>query len=114
MVLSPELDARETVAILFSASESLAGREPMWEFFKANFDAIEARLPREMAGQAPFMAQGFCDPGHRKDVESFFQSRIDKLPGGPRALAQVLEGIDLCIASRAAQEGSVREFLKKY
>ena len=44
----------------------------------------------------------------------FFQGRIEKLPGGPRNLAQTLETIDLCIASRTVQEPSVREFLSKY
>ncbi|MEP6995715.1 MAG: M1 family metallopeptidase [Acidobacteriota bacterium] len=114
LALSPDLDSRETGAILFSAARSQAGREPVWEFVKANFDPIIARMPRESTGEAPFVAAGFCDAAHRKDTEAFFQGRIDKLPGGPRALAQVLEGVDLCIASRAAQEGSVREFLKKY
>jgi len=37
-----------------------------------------------------------------------------KFTGGPRILAQVLEGIDLCIAYKNAQEASVTEFLKSY
>jgi len=62
----------------------------------------------------PYLGGGFCDPGHRQDVETFLEGRVQKLPGGERVLQQTLEGMDLCIASRSAQEPGVREFLKGY
>ena len=46
------------IEILFSASEHEAGRQPVWDFVKANFDAIIARMPREATGEAPFLALG--------------------------------------------------------
>jgi hypothetical protein len=39
---------------------------------------------------------------------------VDKYQGAPRNLAQVLEGIDLCVARKAAQAPSVASFLEKY
>jgi hypothetical protein len=39
---------------------------------------------------------------------------VDKYSGAPRNFAQALEGIDLCIAQKTAQEASVRAFLEKY
>jgi alanyl aminopeptidase len=71
-------------------------------------------MPREISGFLPLIGGEFCDPAHRREVAEFFQERASKLPGGPRNLAQALEGIDLCVASRAAQEPGVREFLKGY
>ena len=114
LFLTNEFDSRETRLILFSEIQDEASRPLAWEFMKAHYDAIVARLPHEETGEMPFFAAGFCDATQRKDAATFFQSRAEKLPGGPRNLAQVLETIDLCMASKAAQEPSVREFLAKY
>ncbi len=114
LFLSGDFDPREAEGVLFTAARSPQGHEPVWEFVKANYDAIVGKLPREATGIMPLFASGFCDAGRRKDAEAFFQNRIEKLPGGPRYLAQSLEEIDLCIASKAAQEPSVREFLENY
>ncbi len=86
----------------------------VWDYFKQHYDAMIAKAPREIVGYAPSIGGGFCDPSRRKDLAGFFQGRVEKLPGGPRTLAQTLETIDLCIAMRDAQEGSVRDFLSKY
>jgi alanyl aminopeptidase len=114
LVLEPSLDARETDAILYAALKNDAGARPLWEFVKENYDAILARMPREATEVMPFFGGGVCEAAQPKDVEAFFAARIQKLPGGPRNLAQTLESIDLCVAARAAQESSVRDFLAKY
>jgi alanyl aminopeptidase len=111
LFLSKETDARESDAILFAASGEEDGRQAFWNFVKANYDAIVARLPREETQVIPYLASGFCDAAHRRDVAEFFRGRAEKLPGGSRRLAQSLETIDLCIASRAVQEPEVRTFL---
>ena len=112
--LTPAIDSREAYAILFAAGRVEPGRQITWDFVKAHYDAVVERLPREISGFMPLAGAGFCDVEHRRDVADFFQERAAKLPGGPRTLAQALESIDLCIASRTAQEPGVREFLKGY
>jgi alanyl aminopeptidase len=67
-----------------------------------------------MQSTAPYIAAGYCDAVHREDVEAFFKDRSTKYTGGPRILAQVLEGIDLCMAYKQAQAPSVAEFLQQY
>jgi alanyl aminopeptidase len=67
-----------------------------------------------MQANAPYIAAGYCDTAHRQEVDSFFKDRSTKFTGGPRKLAQVLEGIDLCIAYKQAQAPSVAEFLQQY
>ncbi len=114
LFLSKEFDAREAYGILFAATRAEENQMLLWDFVKANYDAIVARLPREITGFVPFLGGNFCDAGHRAEVASFFQDRAAKLPGGTRTLEQTLETIDLCIASRSAQESGVREFLKGY
>ena len=112
--LDPSLDFRETNYVFYSALGTDAGRAVLWDFVKANFDAIIARMPRETTGGIPYVASGFCDAAQEKDAKAFLGGRVEKLPGGTRNLAQTLEGIQLCIAARTAQEPSVGEFLKKY
>jgi len=114
LFLAKDSDPREADGILFAAAQQEATRQILWDFVKTNYDAIVARMPHEMTGVMPYFGASFCDPEHRRDVEAFFKERAAKLPGGPRNLAQALEAIDLCAASRAAQEPSVREFLKGY
>ena len=111
LFLGNEFDSRESSRTVYSAVRQPDSRQLVWDFFKENYDAIVAKTPREVTGTLPEVGDGFCDSAHRKELESFFQGRVEKLPGGPRVLAQTLETIDLCIASREAQEGGVRKFL---
>ncbi|HVQ55023.1 MAG TPA: M1 family metallopeptidase, partial [Thermoanaerobaculia bacterium] len=112
LTLDPSLDYRETDSAFFAAIGTSVGRATMWDFVQANFDAIVARMPRETTGQIAYVASGFCDAAKEKEAKAFLSGRVEKLPGGPRNLAQTLEGIQLCIASRTAQEPGVGEFLK--
>ena len=114
LFLSKEFDAREAYGILFAATRVEDNQALVWDFLKTNYDAIVARLPREITGFLPYLGANFCDAGRRAEVAAFFEERASKLPGGTRSLAQALETIDLCIASRSAQEPGVREFLKGY
>jgi alanyl aminopeptidase len=111
--LTDEFDNRESLAILVAASQSAKTRDLAYDFVKQNWDALTAKLPTDSAAFAPYVAAGYCDTGHRGDVEAFFKDRSTKFTGGPRILAQVLEGIDLCVAYKQAQEPSVTEFLQQ-
>jgi alanyl aminopeptidase len=112
--LSGDYDAREGGGIVYTALGTPQGREASWKFMQAHYDATVARMPREATGYLPLYASGFCDVKHRREVAEFFEERAEKLPGGSRNLARVLEGTDLCIALRGAQEGSLREELERY
>ncbi len=112
--MSAEFDTRESGYIIYSSLQTPEGRAATWKFLQANYDSTVARMPREVTGVMPYYASGFCDEKHRSEVAEFFAGRAEKLPGGPRNLAKVLEGMDLCIALRGAQEGSLREELARY
>jgi len=114
LYLTDEFDPREADTAVYTAAHAGNRPEIVWEFFKQHYEAMLAKAPREIVGTAPSIGGGFCDPAHRKDLADFFQGRVEKLPGGPRTLAQTLESMDLCIALREAQEPSVREFLSSY
>jgi alanyl aminopeptidase len=82
-------------------------------FVEKRYDAVLARFPDEIRGDVPAFTGGFCDEAHRAEIDAFFRDKVRDLTGGPRTLAQTLEGIGLCAARRAAYEPSLRAFLKK-
>jgi len=114
IVLTDEFDSRESLDIPFVLSGNRKTRDLAYDFVKNNFDALVAKLPTDSGAFIPFAAAGYCDSAHRADAEQFFKDRSTKYSGGPRNLAQVLEGIDLCVAYKSAQQPSLVEFLEKY
>jgi len=114
IVLTDEFDSRESQGILFAPAQMRQTRDLAYDFVKQNWNALIAKLPTDSGSFMPYIAGGYCDAEHRQDVENFFTGRSTKYTGGPRILTQVLEGIDLCVAYKNAQEGSVAEFLKTY
>ena len=114
MLLSDEFKPQQSIAILFGAVDLPANRQMAYDFVKHNWDALIARLPEDWGSVLPFVAGSFCDEEHRRDAAEFFEGRSTKYRGGPRNLAQVLEGIDLCIAYQKAQQPSLHEFLARY
>jgi alanyl aminopeptidase len=114
IVLTDEFDNRESVGILFAARDFSETRDLDYDFVKQNWDALIAKLPTDYGAFLPFVADGYCNESHRADAEAFFTGRATKYAGGPRNLAQVLEGISLCSANKDANEPGVIEFLEKY
>ncbi|MCC6557902.1 MAG: ERAP1-like C-terminal domain-containing protein [Polyangiaceae bacterium] len=109
--LTDELDARESLFLLFRQQEERAA-PVVFAFLKERFDAIAARTPDELRGDLPWAGTGFCDEGRRAEVEALFKDKVGALTGGPRNLAQVLEEISLCSARRGAQREGLLAFLK--
>jgi alanyl aminopeptidase len=114
ILLSDEFDSRESLSILFGPTQRHETRDYAYDFVKQNWDRLVAKLPTDTGSYLPYVAGGYCDATHRQDAQNFFSGRSTKYTGGPRILTQVLEGVDLCIAYKNAQEASVAEFLKTY
>jgi len=87
-------------------------------FLKANWDKVVSAMPTQggfdFGSQLPHVGTNFCDAGSRDQLKAFFEPRVDRFVGARHSLDQVLEGIDLCIAGKAAQAPSVAAFLAKY
>jgi alanyl aminopeptidase len=114
IVLSDEFDSRESLDIVFAPAQRRQTRDFAYDFVKQNWDRLIDKLPTDTGAALPYVAAGYCDAGHRQDVENFFSGRSTEYTGGPRILTQVLEGIDLCIAYKSAQEASIAGFLETY
>jgi alanyl aminopeptidase len=118
-VLTKQIPLEAAFSLLVSAGQGFSDtRKLPFEFIKAHFDQIVSGHPsifgNELGAFLLYSGQSFCDPESRHQLQAFFGPIVDQYQGAPRNLAQVLEGIDLCVARKAAQEPSVASFLEKY
>jgi len=89
-------------------------RQDTWVWFQENFDTfVENRVADVRRGGVPRYAGGFCGTQKADEVEVFFKSKADIIPGYERSLAQTLEGIQLCVALSGAQKDNLTAALKK-
>jgi alanyl aminopeptidase len=119
LLLSKDFDLRESFApLLFGPLSYADTRDVPFEFVKQHLDTLLKRLPREVgedyAAMFPSVGGSFCDAKHRSELDSFFSDRVKDYNGGPRTLAQTLEGIDLCIAARKSLMPELTAFLNRY
>ncbi|MBF5044801.1 M1 family metallopeptidase [Aggregicoccus sp. 17bor-14] len=112
LLLQPELDLREGMPLLAGAAGDVRTRQLAYDFTKAHYDALAARLPETSVARLAALAAGFCSPEARDDAEAFFAPRLAKAQGGARALANALEAVDQCIALKAAQGASAEASLR--
>jgi cytosol alanyl aminopeptidase len=119
LLLSKDFDLRESFyPLLFGPLAYAETRDVPFAFVKQHLDALLKRMPREVgedyAAVLPSVGGTFCDAKSRDELDSFFRDRVKDYTGGPRALAQTLEGIDLCISARQALAPELTAFLNKY
>jgi alanyl aminopeptidase len=117
-LLSGTIPFIEGEGLLFNGQQEDATRELPLNFLKANWDRVVAKMPTgggfDFGSVLPEVGASYCTASSRDELRSFFAPRTAKFVGAPRALDQVVEEIDLCIASKAAQAPSVAAFLAKY
>ena len=118
-VITKEIPLTDGFPLLVGAGQGFSDtRKLAFEFIKAHFDQIMSGHPSvfgfDLGSALPYSGQSFCDPEPRNELQAFFGPMVDKYVGAPRTLAQVLEGIDLCVARKAAQAPSIESFLRKY
>lgn len=116
-ILNKEVPFIEGLGLLFAGQGSPETRHLAFDFMKAHFDELAKIRPTggfDAGAVFPRVGQQFCDANSRAEMDSFFRPRIGQFAGGPRALDQTLETIDVCIATKAQQEPGVKAFLQKF
>jgi alanyl aminopeptidase len=114
LLLAGEFDVRESFGLLFGPLQQPHTRGLVYDWVKENWDALLARIPREISAGLAFVATAQCDAAKKPDLEAFFKDRVAALPGGPLVYAQAMEQHDLCVAYRESHRPAVVEFLKAY
>jgi cytosol alanyl aminopeptidase len=117
LVIHSDIDTRETTALLYSGINDPATERMPFEFVKANYDEILKRAPSgggsDFGAVLPYSAASFCDAASEKEYIDFFAERAKKFTGGPRVYDQMLEGIRLCEAEKAAQAADIAAYFAK-
>jgi len=86
----------------YMAAEPVA-RGVMWNWFKANYGALVARVSPRAVGRAVAILANVCDAGSRGALDAFFRPKTAELEGSARPLALAEERIDRCVAFEAAK-----------
>lgn len=107
LVLGSEFDPRESIRIVWAITRLPSHVPYAWAFVTKHFDAIVERLPRDFGAGFPSIGAAFCDDQKKPEVEAFFKERSTRFVGGPRVLAQSLEGMHLCSVYRARETPKV-------
>jgi hypothetical protein len=97
------IDGREALNLLEDALQDDANRGPAFSFIRANWEALQSRLPPESGAWLLRPMGDLCTPRERQEFVAFFEPRAKALRGGPRSYAQAAESIDICLASRSGQ-----------
>jgi alanyl aminopeptidase len=117
-LLAGEIPFMEGAFLLFGGQGEEETRPMPLEFLKAHFNDVVAKMPTgggfDFGSVLPQVGGSFCDAKSKAELKEFFEPRVGKFVGAPRALEQVLEGIDLCIAKKSAKQPDVVAFLKNY
>jgi len=99
--LDQGLSATDALNLLEDALRDDANRWAAFEFVRAHFDALVAKLPQDKPGALQTPMGRFCTKKEREAFVDFFQGRAARFLGGQRRYDQALESIELCIAARA-------------
>lgn len=98
--LSDQIRNNEMNMVLFTQATQPSTREFTWEWLQDNMDVVIERVPIWRKGRVSGYIKEFCDEDTLLEVEAFFADKVEDLQGGPRALANTLETIELCIARK--------------
>jgi alanyl aminopeptidase len=100
LALRDEVNGRDAEDLLYNALEDDANRRAGFDFLRANYDALAAKLPHSSLAGLLSPLGDLCTREERDLFAGFFRERAKSLYGGPRQYQQSLERIDLCIAAR--------------
>jgi cytosol alanyl aminopeptidase len=118
LAMSNTFDARMIMRLFVGMSEEPGVDRIPYEFTRAHYDELVAKLPSgigtDYAANLPSLAlANGCSVEAQQNAKEFFSTRMEKVQGGPRALANALESMRLCTAQRAQAEESIRGFFNE-
>jgi hypothetical protein len=125
LMLDKQLDARETLAMLFGGGMGRGGGggggfgdtnlAETQAFFRDHQAEIMKTMPQD-GTSGPFarlsaLFTASCDAGQRGAVTDYVKKTFGGLPGGRRTVAQSLEQMDQCIERKRVLEPEIRAWL---
>lgn len=106
LILDPAIPKRDAGQLLRRQGRRVANQDTVFRWIVAHYDDLQDRLPRSWIAGLPWRVSAFCSRADRDRVSAFFSPRAEAQEGGPRALANVLEAIDVCAAVAESQRAA--------
>ncbi len=108
LIENPGVRTVELLGLLYGQFESPATRDAAWTWLGEHFDRLLGSLPG-FAKDATFgVVESFCDAKRRPEIERTLTAKSRAVGSGELEVQRALEGIDLCVAQRAALGPSVK------
>ena len=95
------LNGSNTVDFVYFTLEDDASRAAAFDFLRANFESLVAKLPEDSPVWLINQLGRLCTPAERAAFAGFFETRARRFVGGEISYRQSLESIELCLAARA-------------
>lgn len=112
LILDPATSKRDASRLLRRQGRRVDNAEALLDWIVEHYDALLERLPRRHRAWVVWRLSALCDDADRDRVEAFFAERVKAHRGAPRALANVLEQIELCAAVVKAQRADAVEVIR--
>ncbi len=112
LILDPATSKRDASQLLRRQGRRVDNSEALLDWIVAHYDALLERFPRRHRPWIVWRLSGLCNAADRDLVDAFFAERVKAHRGAPRALANVLEQIELCSAVVAAQRADAVETIR--
>ncbi len=112
LVLRPDVRPGEVSRILYPQFASPLTRDSTWTWFKSNTDRVLDKVASIFQARYIELLDSYCDSAHRNDIAQSLKAQVRKMGSGELEMQRTLEGIDLCIAQRAALGPSVEAALR--
>ncbi len=110
LALDERLRARETSNMINALARRPSQRRQTFDWYRKNIDAYQSRMPAFTHRWQSRLASGFCTLEERDEVSAFFAPLVEKMQGGKRTLAGVIEEIELCAALAEQRRREVNDF----
>jgi len=112
-ILSEKIRDNEIYTIMVPQLRDPDLNPDMWQWIKENFDGIKSRVSSFSQGRLPFLGGYACSDEAYADTKAFFTPIVDNISGGPRTLAQSLEGVKLCSDAVKHHAPNINEYLAR-
>jgi aminopeptidase N len=113
VTLDPELDLRDTRAILMGVARPDELDDLFWSFTQEHFDELAPRMDHTYLPWYLVRAPAWtCEPEREAALRAFYADRLRAYDGAEAALEEGLESIRLCAAAREVQRPAVHRFLR--
>lgn len=112
LIMDPRTSHRDASQLFRRQGKRVDNAKGLLDWITSHYDELLDRLPPRHRAWVVWRLSALCDEDDRNRVEAFFGERVKKHRGAPRALANVLEQIELCAAVVKTQRADAIKTLR--